>query len=138
MRDISDHWEGRPYIGDIQGHAGPPEEEERYFSNVNTVTRSYDSDLAQEVPYTSFEKAQDLKQVIGKKIKDTFEAGDVIRFVAYKHYRYAAIKGDNDKWYTTAVRGSIPKTLTFNELINVLRSSDVEDIELASEFISIA
>lgn len=81
-----------------------------------------------------YSKAQDLRSVIGQKLVDNFETGDVIKFVAYKKYHYAAIRGDNGIWYTTAVRGDIPKTLSFKQLIDVLRSSDVESVQVATEY----
>lgn len=81
-----------------------------------------------------YSKAQDLRSVIGQKLVDNFETGDVIKFVAYKKYHYAAIRGDNGIWYTTAVKGDIPKTLYFKQLIDVLRSPEVESVQVATDY----
>lgn len=81
-----------------------------------------------------YSKAQELRSVIGHKLVDSFETGDIIKFVAYKKYNYAVIKGDNGLWYSTAVRGDIPKTMNFNKLIDVLRSHDVESVQVATGY----
>ena len=83
-------------------------------------------------------RAQDLRSVIDNKTVDPFSAGDVIKFIAYKNYRYAAIRGDNGRWFTTALNGSIPKTMSFNELIEVLRSSDVSSVQVATDYTFVA
>lgn len=83
-------------------------------------------------------RAQDLRSVIGNKVVDPFGTGDVIKFVAYKRYHYAAIRGDNGQWFTTAVSGSIPKTMSFDELIEVLRSSDVGSVQVATDYTFVA
>lgn len=83
-------------------------------------------------------RAQDLRSVIGNKIVDPFGTGDVIKFVAYNKYCYAAIKGDNGRWFTTALNGGIPKTMSFNELIEVLRSNDVSSVQVATDYTFVA
>lgn len=83
-------------------------------------------------------RAQDLRSVIGNKIVDPFSPGDVIKFIAYKKYRYAAIRGDNGLWYTTAVNGAIAKTMNFKQLTEVLRSPDVESVQVATDYTFVA
>lgn len=85
-------------------------------------------------PTDLYGKAQELRSVIGNKFKDNFQTGDIIKFVAYKKYNYAVIKGDNNLWYSTAVRGDIPKTMNFKQLVDVLRSPDVESVQVATDY----
>ena len=82
--------------------------------------------------------ASELRRLIGDRENDIFPAETIIRFTAYKRFSYAVIKADNGNWYTTAVRGDIPKILTFGQLLGVLRSPDVKDVQIATSFQAVA
>lgn len=79
-----------------------------------------------------------LKKTISKSKKDQFEIGTVIRFTSGGRYTYAVIKTAIG-WCTTArfENGFVNKTLTFEELTELLCKADITDIAIATDWTSL-
>ena len=86
------------------------------------------------------DSAHQLRETIGTKVTDPFVDGDVIRWVSGGRYNYAAIKTPRG-WFTTA-RGydgntHVNAVYDYEDLAEMLASSDVTEIEVALEWMSV-
>jgi hypothetical protein len=79
-----------------------------------------------------------LKKALKGKTTDGWELGTVIRWTAAGHYSYAALKTAIG-WVTTARwnNGFVPKTVTYDELVEILSRSETTDVAVATEWASI-
>ena len=76
-----------------------------------------------------------LKKAVSEKPKDNFEMGTVIRWesdAGYNVFLYAAMKTPVG-WATTSRTGNnyVPQNLTFDELLEVLGRTEVQDVMVA-------
>lgn len=78
------------------------------------------------------------KALKGKKV-DKFETGTVIRWTRSGKYTYGAIKAGNGMWYSTAAsfNSFVPQILSFDDLIDVLASSEVDEIQVSAGWVSL-
>jgi hypothetical protein len=77
-----------------------------------------------------------LKEDLANATRDTFEVGDVVRWLAAGKYNYAAIKTPVG-WYTTAstrAANHVHQVLTYTDLVEVLRAPDVSQVEVATQW----
>lgn len=77
--------------------------------------------------------AQSLSKALARKRrkKDKFSTGAVIRWMKGT-YTYAALKTPAG-WYTTsAYDRSVPKVLTYEDLLEILSSERVTDVQVAT------
>lgn len=75
-----------------------------------------------------------LRKALKDKKVDKFETGTVIRFTRSEKYTYGVIKAGNGQWYSTsaAFNTYVPQIMSFDDLIDVLSSSEVSEIEVSS------
>jgi hypothetical protein len=79
-----------------------------------------------------------LRKAVGKKQKDTFEEGTVIRFTSGGKYTYAVVKTAIG-WISTARydNGYVSKDLSFEALLKILGRADVTDVAVATTWTTI-
>lgn len=80
-----------------------------------------------------------LQKALKGKTVDRFETGTVIRWTRSGKYTYGAIKAGNGSWYTTSASFNtfVPQTLDFDGLVDVLRSSEVTEIEVSDTWVAL-
>lgn len=74
-----------------------------------------------------------VREVVATATKDVFPTGAVIRWQA-GIYTYAALKAGNGQWYTTAAsfNSFVPQILSFEDLMDVITRSEVEEVAVAT------
>jgi hypothetical protein len=81
------------------------------------------------------EELKALRKALKSKTTDRWAEGTVIRWTSGGRYTYAAIKTAVG-WYTTSGfnNGYVPKTLSYEDLIEILAKSISSDIAIATEW----
>ena len=76
-----------------------------------------------------------LREVLAAKVTDSFEEGDVIRWVASSTCNYAAIKTPVG-WFTTAseYNGFVAQRVSWEDLLEILQRADVSAVSVATEW----
>lgn len=80
-----------------------------------------------------------LREDLSKKVKDKFDAGDVIRWTGGGRFAYCAIKCGNSLWSISGTGiwyGTEQKT--YEQIVDILERSDVTDIEVSVEWVKVS
>lgn len=84
------------------------------------------------------EAADALREDLGAKVTDKFEAGDVIRWIGGGRFNYCAIKCSNNMWSISGTGiwyGTEQKT--YEQIVEILSRSDVSNIATAIEWVTV-
>lgn len=79
-----------------------------------------------------------LKKDLKAAVRDTFETGTVIRWLAAGRYTYAALKAGDGNWWLTGALGFYGRSrLTYEELIEVLNRADVTEVAVSESWVEL-